>query len=71
MKQDIGGLPESDALDHIGALIDAAYDAGSSAGTDPAFGLLERAKGTRAASAPPVEWLELNGTTMGRILKGN
>ena len=40
MKREIGGLPNSDALSHIGALIDAADDARSSAGTDRAFDLL-------------------------------
>jgi len=49
MKQNIGGLPDSDALGHIGALIDAAYDAGSSAGTDRAFTLLDELRDRGAA----------------------
>ena len=41
MKQEIGGLADSDSFGHIAALIDAAFEAGSSAGTDRAFVLLD------------------------------
>lgn len=41
IDRNINDLSDSDALYHIGALIDAAHDAGSSAGTDHAFALLD------------------------------
>lgn len=41
MTQDIGGLSDNAALSHVGVLIDAAYDAGSSTATDRAFALLD------------------------------
>jgi hypothetical protein len=40
-QKPIDGLSNGEALDHIGLLIDASYDARSSAGTDRAFSLLD------------------------------
>lgn len=41
IDKEIGDLPDGDALDHIAALIDAAYDSRSGGGTERAFALLD------------------------------
>jgi hypothetical protein len=51
IRQEINGLTNSEALAHVGALIDAAFDARSRAGTDRAFALLDTLAERRAAGA--------------------
>lgn len=73
IEKDIGDLPDGDALGHIAALVDAAFDSRSHAGTERAFGLLKtiEKRNLSGADAALVHYLRANAWENRRHERGD